>query len=69
MDVIINEVVSTVRMVDGQSLLDHRTLAAIVRSVMTAIDERDAKEKRRQEEVQIADDGRGGMPQQCCGGC
>ena len=61
MDVIINEVVSTVRLVDNQSLLDHRTLTTIVRAVTTAIDERDARTRRREEEIKIDDDGRGGL--------
>ena len=63
MDVIINEVVSTVRMVDQQSLLDQRTLATIVRTVTAAIDERDERKLRRQEETRIPDDGRGGLPE------
>lgn len=61
MDVIINEVVSTVRLVDGQSLLDQRTLATIVRTVTAAIDERDERRQRREEETRIPDDGRGGL--------
>lgn len=61
MDVIINEVVSTVRMVDQQSLLDRRTLATIVRTVTAAIDERDERQRRRAEESKILDDGRGGL--------
>lgn len=61
MDVIINEVVSTVRLVDRQSLLDQRTLATIVRTVTAAIDERDQRRRRREEETKIADDGRGGL--------
>jgi hypothetical protein len=61
MDVIINEVVSTVRIVDQQSLLDHRTLATIVRTVTAAIDERDVRKRRREEEKRIPDDGRGGL--------
>ena len=61
MDVIINEVVSTVRMVDQQSLLDRRTLTTIVRTVTAAIDERDERRRRRSEESKIPDDGRGGL--------
>lgn len=61
MDVIINEVVSTVRLVDQQSLLDQRTLATIVRTVTAAIDERDERQRRRDEEKRIPDDGRGGL--------
>lgn len=61
MDVIINEVVSSVRLVDGQSLLDPKTLSSIVRTVLSAVDERDARTQRRKEETQIPDDGRGGL--------
>jgi hypothetical protein len=61
MDVIINEVVSSVRLVDGQSLLDPKTLSSIVRTVLSAVDERDARAQRRREETQIPDDGRGGL--------
>ncbi len=61
MDVIINEVVSTVRLVDQQSLLDQRTLSTIVRAVTAAIDDRDERRKRREEETRIPDDGRGGL--------
>lgn len=61
MDVIINEVVSTVRLVDNQALLDHRTLATIVGAVTNAIDDRDARRRRREEETRIEDDGRGGL--------
>jgi hypothetical protein len=61
MDVIINEVVSTVRLMDNQSLLDQRTLTTIVKAVTAAIDERDERRKRREEETKIPDDGRGGL--------
>lgn len=61
MDVIINEVVSTVRMVDSHALLDERTLRAIVQAVTAAIDDRDGRARRREDEVRIADDGRNGL--------
>lgn len=61
MDVIINDVVASVRMVDRQSLLDQHTLATIVRSVMSAIDEREVRSRRRADETRIDDDGRGGL--------
>lgn len=63
MDVIINEVVSTVRMVDGKALLDDRTLSTIVRTVLAAIEDRDRRQQHRSEETEIADDGRGGVGQ------
>jgi hypothetical protein len=61
MDVIINEVVSTVRLVDGKAMLDERTLSTIVRAVMAAIDDRDQRQRRRSEETKVDDDGRGGL--------
>jgi hypothetical protein len=61
MDVIINEVVSSVRLVDGQALLDPKTLSSIVHAVLSAVDDRDARDRRRAEETQIPDDGRGGL--------
>jgi hypothetical protein len=61
LDVIINEVTSTVRMIDKQSLLDPQTLSTIIRSVMSAIDDHDTRQRRRDEETRIPDDGRGGI--------
>lgn len=58
---IINEVVSTVRLVDNQSLLDERTLSSIVRAVLAAVEEKTAREGRRNDEAQVEDDGRGGL--------
>jgi hypothetical protein len=48
MDVIIEEFVSTVRAVDGTTLLDARVLARIVHAVMGAMDATRAHDKRRQ---------------------
>jgi hypothetical protein len=47
MDVFIQEVVSTVRAVDGASMLDARTLGQIVRAVMEAMAAASEHEKRR----------------------
>ncbi|CAO3443991.1 hypothetical protein [Azospirillum largimobile] len=52
MDVVIQEVVSTVRAVSGDSLLDERTLARIVRAVLVAVEE-----ERRLERDRAADTG------------
>jgi hypothetical protein len=46
MPVEINEVASTVRTVDGDNLLDPRTLQRIVQLVMQALDDRELHEKR-----------------------
>lgn len=48
MEVMINEVVSTIRSVDGAALLDPRTMAQIVRAVMAAVEAASAQDKRRQ---------------------
>jgi hypothetical protein len=47
MDVIIQEVVSTIRAVDGASLLDARTLGQIVRAVMEAMAAAKEQDQRR----------------------
>lgn len=61
MDVIINEVVSSVRLVDGAAAMDPRQMQVLVRAVLGAIEERDLKNQRRREETGIPDDGRGGL--------
>jgi hypothetical protein len=48
MDIIIQEVVSTVRAVDGTALLEPRTMAQIVRAVMAAMAAHSEQEKRRE---------------------
>jgi hypothetical protein len=47
MDVIIQEVVSTIRAVDGSSLLDQPTLGQIVRAVMEATAAIKEQDRRR----------------------
>lgn len=59
-DVYIDEVASSVRTMDGASLLAPKTLAQIIAAVMQAVREHEAHEKRRQGEIRIG----GG-----CGGC
>jgi hypothetical protein len=53
MDVEINEVRSTVRAVDGDSLLSPATLQRIVSIVLKAIEEHDGREKRVKAEQRI----------------
>jgi hypothetical protein len=48
MEVIIQEVVSTVRTTDGAALLDPRTMSQIVRTVLTALEAMKAQEARRE---------------------
>lgn len=47
MDVVIQEIVSTVRAVSGENLLNERTLAQIVRAVLAAVD---AQQHRQQQQ-------------------
>ncbi|MFL5256244.1 MAG: hypothetical protein ACJ8AI_25775 [Rhodopila sp.] len=47
MDVIVQEVVSTIRAVEGSSLLDAPTLGRIVRAVMEAMAVAKEQDKRR----------------------
>jgi hypothetical protein len=48
MEVIIQEVVSTIHAVDGAAMLDPRTLGQIVRAVMAAMEAAKAQDKRRE---------------------
>jgi len=47
MDVVIQEIVSTVRTVSGESLLNERTLAQIVRAVLAATEEQQRRQRQR----------------------
>lgn len=47
MDVVIQEIASTVRAVSGESLLNERTLAHIVRAVLAATEEQRRRERER----------------------
>jgi hypothetical protein len=53
MEVQINEVQSTVRAVDHDSLISPKTLERIVRSVLSAVDDRDNHRKRVRAEQRI----------------
>lgn len=56
MDVIVEEVVSTVRTVDNEALLNPRIIARLVQSVIAAVDEKQARERRRKDDARIDDD-------------
>jgi hypothetical protein len=58
MDVQIGEVVSTVRAVDGDSLLSPQTMDKIVRLVLQAVREEEAHRKRVRAEQRIRSGGR-----------
>lgn len=53
MEVRIGELVSTVHAVDGDAPLSPRTMEAIVRAVLRAVDEREAHERRVRAERQV----------------
>ena len=55
MEVEINEVQSTVRAVDHDSLLAPHTMERIVRNVLAAVDDRDNHRKRVKAEQRITD--------------
>lgn len=56
----IDEVVATVRVVDGGAL-DPRVERRLIEAVLAAVDDRLARERRQSEVVGIPDDGRGGI--------
>lgn len=53
MEISIQEVESTVQTYDAQALLSPRTMAAIVRAVMAAIEQRDEHRERVAAETQV----------------
>ena len=52
MEVIIQEVVSTVRAMDGTALLDARPMGQIVRAVMAAIESAREQDRRREADTE-----------------
>jgi hypothetical protein len=55
-DVIVEQIVSTIRAVDGDAMLHPRTMARLVQAVLTAVDEKQASERRRKDDTRIGDD-------------
>jgi hypothetical protein len=55
-DVIIDEVVATVRTMDSASLLDPKLVRRLVSAVLAGADERMAREERRRKDARIDDD-------------
>ena len=55
MDVIIDEVVSTVRAVDSTALLDPNLGQFLVQAVLSGIDEKLARENRRRADARIGE--------------
>jgi hypothetical protein len=58
MDVHINEVVSTVRAVSGDSMLSQRTLQKIVKTVMGAMQAQKADEERTKKDRRVTNGAR-----------
>jgi hypothetical protein len=56
MDVIIEEVVSTIRAVDGESVLHPSVLARVVQAVVAAVEEKHARSRRREDDARISED-------------
>jgi hypothetical protein len=63
-DVIIDEVVATIRTVDSQALLDPKLVRRLVQAVLTGVDERNARERRRRDDAKLGGEGRDGSQDQ-----
>jgi hypothetical protein len=56
MDVIIEEVTSTIRTVDGEAVLHPNVLGRVIQAVIAAVEEKQMRHRRRQEDARIAED-------------
>ncbi|MGF6508577.1 hypothetical protein [Paraburkholderia sp. 32] len=54
-DVIVEEIVATVRTVDSASLLDPKLVRHLVQAVLAGTDERRDRERRRRDDARIGD--------------
>jgi len=54
-DVIVDEIVATVRAVDNTSLLDPKLVRRLVQAVLAGADERQAREQRRRDDSRIGE--------------
>ncbi len=55
-DVVVDEIVATVRTVDSNALLDPKLVRRLVQAVLAGTDERNARERRRREDSRIGED-------------
>jgi hypothetical protein len=55
-DVVVDEIVATVRTVDGNALLDPKLVRRLVQAVLTGADERKTRERRRREDSRIGEE-------------
>jgi hypothetical protein len=56
MDVVIEEIVATVRTVDSTSVLDPKLVRRLVQAVLAGTDERRDRERRRREDSRVGED-------------
>jgi len=55
-DIIVDEIVATVRTVDSTALLDPKLVRSLVKAVLAGTDERRDRERRRREDSRIGED-------------
>jgi|HubBroStandDraft_5_1064220.scaffolds.fasta_scaffold1534464_1 hypothetical protein len=55
-DVVVDEIVATVRTVDSHALLDPRLVRRLVHAVLAGTDERRERDRRRKEDTHIGED-------------
>lgn len=56
MDIVIEEVTSTIRAVDGDALLHPNTIAKLIHAAIAAMEDKQAREKRRRADACPRDD-------------
>ena len=55
-DVVIDEIVATVRTVDSTSMLDPKLVRRLVQAVLAGTDDRRARERRRRDDSRIGEE-------------
>jgi hypothetical protein len=61
-DIVIDEIVATVRTVDSTALLDPKLVRHLVQAVLAGSDERRERERRRREDSRIGEEPAGDRP-------
>jgi hypothetical protein len=56
MDVVIEEITSTIRTVDGDALLHPSTLAKLIQAAVAAMEDKLERDKRRKADARVDDD-------------
>jgi hypothetical protein len=62
-DIVVDEIVATVRTVDSASLLDPKLVRRLVQAVLAGTDERKDRERRRREDSRIGEEPAGDRQQ------